>query len=309
MIRDKTSSSRCGNGSGRKLIVTVAVTGGIGAGDTPNLPITPKQIADSAIEACRAGASVAHIHVRDPETGGQSMDFRHYKEVFERIRGNSNIIINLTTGPGARIVPKSVNEPQTSNDLVALGPGTTWSRPQKRVEHVLRLRPELCSLDIGSMDFGRHVFVNYIEHVERMAEQIKEAGVKPELEVFNLGHIEIAKRLIDTGRVKNPPLFQLCLGISWGIPASPSNMIAMKQALPSDAIWAAFGISASCFPMVAQAAILGGNVRVGMEDNLYLEKGVRAKSNSQLVEKAVQIIKLLGYEPATPDEARKMLQL
>jgi uncharacterized protein (DUF849 family) len=309
MNHDKTSNSKYGDGSGRKLVVTVAVTGGIGDGDTPNLPVTPKQIADSAIEAGRAGASVAHIHVRDPETGGQSMDFRHYKEVFERIRDNSNLIINLTTGPGARIVPESVNESQALNDLVALGPGTTLSRPQKRVEHVLRLRPELCSLDVGSVDFGRHVFVNYIEHVEWMAEQIKTAGVKPELEVFNHGHIEIAKRLIDTGRVENPPLFQLCLGISWGIPATPFNMIAMKQALPSSAIWAGFGISALSFPMVAQAAILGGNVRVGMEDNFYLEKGVRARNNRQLVERAVQIIRLLGYEPATPDEARKILQV
>jgi uncharacterized protein (DUF849 family) len=280
----------------------VSITGGIGSGETPHLPITPAQIAQSAIEARQAGASVAHIHVRDPETGEQSMDFGLYREVFTRIRDNSDLIINLTTGPGARIIPDE-------NDPIGLGPGTTLCQPHKRVEHIVRLRPELCSLDVGSMDFGRHVFVNYIEHVEWMAEQIKEAGVKPELEVFGQGHIEIAKHLINAGKVESPPLFQLCLGIPWGIPATPFNMIAMVQALPPGAIWASFGISSSCFPMVAQAAVLGGNVRVGLEDTLFIEKGIRAGSNKELVEKAVQIIRLLGYEPATPDEARKLLQL
>ncbi|MGD8562109.1 MAG: 3-keto-5-aminohexanoate cleavage protein [Desulfarculaceae bacterium] len=288
--------------SSEKVVVTVSVTGGIGSGDTPNLPITPKQIADSTIEARQAGASVAHIHVRDPKTGDQSMDFKFYKEVFDRIRDRSDILINLTLGPGARVIPDN-------NDPVGLGPGTTLCHPQKRVEHVVRLKPELCSLDVGSMDFGRHVFVNYSEHIEWMAEQIKEAGVKPEMEAFSLGHIAIGKHLIETERVKEPAIFQLCLGVPGGIPATPLNMIAMKQALPANAIWAGFGIGASCFPMVAQAVILGGNVRAGMEDNLYLAKGVRAKSNAELIERAVTIIRLLGKEPATPEEARKILQL
>lgn len=285
-----------------KLVVTVSVTGGIGSGDTPNLPITPKQIADSAIEARQAGASVAHIHVRDSKTGEQSMDFKLYKEVVERIRDHSDILINLTLGPGARVIPDK-------NDPIGLGPGSTLCQPPKRIEHVLRLKPELCSLDVGSMDFGRHVFVNYSEHIEWMAEQIQDAGVKPELEVFSLGHISIGKRLIETKRVKEPAIFQLCLGVPGGIPATPLNMIAMKQALPPDAIWAGFGIAAACFPMVAQSTILGGNIRVGMEDNLYLAKGVRAKSNTELVERAVAIIRLLGKEPATPEEARKLLKL
>ncbi len=285
-----------------KLIITVSITGGIGDADTPHLPITPKQIAASAIEAGEAGASVAHIHVRDPETGASSMDFKLYKEVFDHIRDHSDILVNLTTGPGARFIPDN-NEP------LGIAPGSTLCQPQKRVEHVLRLKPELCSLDIGSIDFGRHVFVNYIEHVEWMAEQIRDAGVAPELEVFTLGHIELAKHLINTKRVKNPPLFQLCMGIPWGIPSTPLNMIAMVQALPENAVWAGFGISAGCFPMLAQATVLGGNVRVGMEDNLYLEKGVRAKTNKELVEKAATIIRLLGKEPATPDEARGMLNL
>ncbi|MCP4346257.1 MAG: 3-keto-5-aminohexanoate cleavage protein [Desulfobacterales bacterium] len=285
-----------------KLIITVSVTGGIGDAGTPYLPITPKQIAEGAIEAGEAGASVAHIHVRDPETGVSSMDFKLYKEVSDRIRDHSDILINLTTGPGARVIPDN-NEP------VGLAPGSTLCQPQKRLEHVLQLKPELCSLDVGSMDFGSHVFVNYIEHVEWMAEQIRDAGVAPELEVFTLGHTELAKHLIDTERVKSPPLFQLCMGIPWGIPATSLNMIAMVQALPDNAVWAGFGISASCFSMLAQATILGGNVRVGMEDNLYLEKGVRAKTNKELVEKAAAIVRLLGKEPATPDEARELMKL
>jgi uncharacterized protein (DUF849 family) len=181
-----------------KLVVTVSVTGGIGSGDIPCLPITPRQIAESAIEARKAGASVAHIHVRDPKTGDPSMDFKLYQEVFERIRDHSDIIINLTTGPGARVIPNQ-------NDPIGLGPGSTWCQPPKRVEHIVRLRPDLCSLDVGSLDFGRHVFVNYIEHIEWMAQQIQEAGVKPELEVFNLGHIDIGKHLITNDHLERHP--------------------------------------------------------------------------------------------------------
>lgn len=285
-----------------KVVVTVSVTGSMGAADTPYLPVTPRQIADSAVEAGKAGASVAHIHVRDPETGKPAMDFDLYREVVERIRDNSELIVNLTTGAGARVIPDT-------NDPVGLAEGSTLAPPERRVEHVLKLMPELCSLDVGSMDFGPHVFVNYRAHVDFMAEQIRDAGVIPELEVFSLGHIEIAKRLIETGRVKTPPLFQLCMGIPWGIPANTQNMVSMVQALPKDSIWAGFGISAGCFPMLAQSAILGGNIRVGMEDTFYMEKGVRAKSNRELVEKAVSIIRLLGREPATPDEARQLLNI
>ena len=285
-----------------KIVLTVSVTGTFGDVNTPYLPINPKDIAQSAIEAGEAGASVAHIHVRNLETGEPAMDFELYKEVFDRIRDNSDMLINLTTGAGARVVPDN-------NDPVGLGKGSTLSLPEKRVEHVVKLKPELCSLDVGSIDFGPRVFVNYGPHVDIMAEMIRDAGVVPELEVFTLGHIEIAKQLIETGRVKSPPLIQLCMGIPWGIPATALNMVAMIQALPPDAIWTGFSISSSCYPMLAQAAILGGNVRVGMEDNLYLERGVRAKNNRQLVEKAVEILRLLGKTPATPDEARSMLKL
>jgi len=288
--------------SEEKLVVTVSVTGGMGDINTPHIPITPKQIAQSAVEAGAAGAAVAHIHVRDLETGLQSMKFELYKEVFDRIRDNSDILVNLSTGAGARVIPDN-------NDPIGLAPDSTWSIPQKRIEHVLALKPELCSLDIGSLDFGRHVFVNYLEHVEWMAEQLTAAGVRPELEVFTLGHIEIARHLIDTDRIKRPPLFQLCMGIPWGIPATTLNMAAMVTALPADSIWAGFGISAACFPMLAQSVILGGNVRIGMEDTLYIKRGVKARSNKELVEKAVSMLRFLEKEPATPGEAKDLLGL
>jgi uncharacterized protein (DUF849 family) len=285
-----------------KLIITVSVTGSFGDRSTPGLPITPKEIAESALEAYRAGAAVAHIHVRDVVTGKPSMEFKHYEEVVQRIRESSGMIINLSTGAGARFIPND-------QDPMGLAPGSTLCIPQKRIEHVMRLEPEICSLDVGSMNFGPHVFVNSLSHVEWMAEQIREAGVKPEMEVFDLGHIEIANHLLKTGRVKPPPLFQLCMGVPWGIPATPNNMILMRQVLTPDAIWAGFGIGATAFPMLTQSILLGGNIRIGMEDTLYLEKGKHASSNKALVEKAVAIMKILDKEPATPEEAKDLIQL
>lgn len=286
-----------------KVVLTVSVTGSIGdRSANPALPVTPKEIAESAVEAGRAGAAVAHIHVRDKETGKPSMEMPLYEETVRRIRDHSDIILNLTTGPGARFIP-------AADDPSQPGPGTTLSSPQRRIEHVLALKPEICSLDVGSMDFGPHLFVNYLPHVEWMAERIRDAGVKPELEVFDMGHIEKAKHLIRTGRIKSPPLFQLCTGIRWGIPAMPESMIAMKGLLPQDAVWTGFGIGAAAFPMVAMAAILGGNVRIGFEDSLFIEKGKPASSNRQLVEKAVDLLRLLGREPASPEEARKRFKL
>jgi len=288
---------------GNKIIITVAVTGSVGdRSKHPALPVTPKEIAESAVEAHSSGASVAHIHVRDPETGEPSMSIELYKEVVERIRGSSDILINLTTGAGARIVPDDLNP-------VGLGPGTTWSSPEKRTEHVVKLKPELCSIDVGSMNFGPRVFANAVPHIKEMANRIKEAGVKPELEVFDFGHIEIAKSLLEKGLVKNPPVFQLCLGIPWGIPANSKNMLLMKECLPSDAIWAGFGIGPASFPMVAQSTLLGGHVRVGFEDNFYISRGVPAKGNAQLVEKAVNILRALDKEPASPGEAKEILGL
>ncbi|MEW5912750.1 MAG: 3-keto-5-aminohexanoate cleavage protein [Thermodesulfobacteriota bacterium] len=285
-----------------KLVITCAITGAMGDRNTPYVPISPREIADSAIEARQAGAAVAHIHVRDPETGAQSMRFEHYQEVYQRISDHSDIIINLTTGPGARVVPDG-------KDPMGLDPKSTLCLPQRRVEHVLRLKPEICTLDVGSMDFGPHVFVNYRPYTEEMARLVVEAGAKPELEVFDLGHCWVARDLLAKGLVGSDPLFQICLDVPWAAPATPLNMLTMREALPAGAIWAGFGIAANEFPMVAQAVLLGGHVRVGMEDNLYLSKGVRAKSNAELVAKAAQIMRLLGKEPATPDEARQILKL
>ena len=286
-----------------KVVLTVSVTGSIGdRSSNPALPVTPKEIAESAVEAAAAGAAVAHIHVRDTQTGKPSMELQLYEETVRRIRDHSDILLNLTTGAGARFIP-------AEDDPSHPGPGTTLSLPRRRIAHVLALTPEICSLDVGSMDFGPHLFVNFLPHVEWMAEQISAAGVKPELEVFDMGHIEKAKHLIRTGRIKSPPLFQLCTGIRWGIPATPESMIAMKGLLPDDALWTGFGIGATAFPMVAVAAVLGGNVRIGFEDSLYIEKGKLAASNRQLVEKAVAILRLLGKEPASPDEARRLLKL
>jgi uncharacterized protein (DUF849 family) len=286
-----------------KTIITVAVTGGVGdKSKHASLPVTPKEIADSALEAYSAGASVVHVHVRNPANAEPSMAFELYQEVFERIRAGSDMVINLTTGAGARIVPDDSNP-------VGLGPGTTWSSPEKRTEHVVRLKPELCSLDVGSMNFGPRVFANLVPHVEDMARQIKDAGVKPELEVFELGHIRIANWLIEQGLVEDTPLFQLCLGIPWGVPAGSKNMLIMKEALPEGAIWSGFAIGSDSFPMVAQSVLLGGNVRVGFEDNFYLRRGQPAQGNAQLVEKAVQILRSLDREPATPKETRDILGL
>jgi uncharacterized protein (DUF849 family) len=285
-----------------KVVVTVCVTGSFGDATNPVIPITPKQIAESALEAYSVGATVVHIHVREVNTGTSSMDFRLYEETVQRIRDRSDMIINLSTGAGARFIPDD-------RTPMGLGPGSTLCVPEKRIEHVLRLKPEICSLDVGSLNFGPHVFVNTLSHVEWMAEQMGAIGVKPELEVFDLGHIEIAEHLLKTGRVKRPPLFQLCMGIRWGIPATSANIMAMVERLPADSIWTGFGIAASAFPMLAQSILLGGNVRIGLEDTLFVAKGKRASSNKELVQKAVEIITALDKELATPDEARALLHL
>lgn len=285
-----------------KVVITVSVTGSFGDRSVQGLPITPEEIAESALKAHEVGAAIAHIHVRDPKTGKPSMELDLYEEVVQRIRKSSNMILNLTTGAGARFVP-------TDEDPIGFASGSTLSSPKKRIEHVLKLQPEICSLDVGSMNFGPHVFVNYLPHIEWMAEKIEEKGVKPEIEVFELGHIEIGKYLLKTGKIKPPPLFQICMGVKWGVPATPYSMFIMKQALPSDAIWSGFGVGEHAFQMLAQSVLLGGNVRIGMEDTWYLEKGRRAYQNQELVEKAVAIVRILGKEPATSEEARDLLGL
>lgn len=286
-----------------KLIITVAIIGGITTREkSPYPPMTPQEIAESAIESCHAGASVCHIHVRDPITHLPSMKFDLYREVFERIREKCDMIINLSTGSGGRL---QYNPQASGNPWDTVG----LKSPEERVEHVMKLRPELCSLDVGSLNFGPFAFINLVSVVEKMAGMIKEAGTKPELEVFDIGHIRIAKHLIRKGLVEKPPLFQLCLGIPWGIEATPENMIYMRNNLPSDALWYAFAIGAQHFQIAAISMINGGHARVGFEDNLYIKKDVLATSNAQMVRKAVEIADFMDREVATPKEARQILGL
>src|SRR4051812_4373301 len=249
----------------RKVMISVAVTGSAGSvGKPPPVPGTPEQIATSAIDAAKAGAAIVHIHVRDPKTTPPSMEGALYAEVVDRIRSSgTDVVINLTTGPGGRFAPDPI-------DPMKPAPGTTLRTPRQRVQHVLDLRPEICSLDMGSMNMGANVFVNTPAILEAMAIDIRDAGVTPELEVFEAGHLLLAKRMIETGHIKAPGMFQICLGISWGQPATPEAMAYMRTLLPADATWFAFGISLHQFPMAAQAVLLGGHVRVGLEDNLYL---------------------------------------
>ena len=286
----------------RKVMISCAVTGSADSPrKNPAVPVTPEQIARSSIEAAKAGAAIVHIHVRDPQTTRPSMDGALYRETVERIRASgSDVLINLTTGPGARFAPGA-------DDPLAPGPATNLKRPQERVRHVLELKPDICSLDMGSLNMGSYVFINTPEHLQTMAVAIRDAGVLPELEVFETGHLLLAKRMIETGHIKAPGMFQICLGVAWGQPATPEAMSYMRNLLPPASPWFAFGISLHQFPMVAQAVLLGGHVRVGLEDNLYLEKGKLAPSNAALVEKAARIIEILGDQVATPAEARGML--
>lgn len=288
----------------RKVIVTCAVTGGADtAKKNPAVPVTPEQIARAVIDARKAGATIAHIHVRDPRTGMASMEVGYYREVVERVRDSGcDILVNLTTGPGSRFVP-SDDDPKVG------GPGTTMTPPLERMRHVAELHPDLCSLDVGSMNFGETGFVNTPGHLRIMAKAIAEAGVKPELEVFDTGHVMLARRMIEDGHIASPALFQLCLGIPWGAPATTESMLHMRDLLPPGSMWAGFGISRMQFPMVAQATILGGHVRVGLEDNLYIDHGVLAPSNAALVERAVRIVESLGESVADPVEAREILGL
>ena len=288
----------------RKVMIACAVTGSADTpGRNPAVPVTPAQIAASAIDAAKAGAAIVHIHVRDPQTTRPSMDPALYREVVECIRASgTDVLINLTTGPGARFIPGL-------DDPLKPGPGSTLSLPAERVRHVVELAPEICSLDMGSMNMGGQVFINTPAHLEAMAVAIRDAGVTPELEVFEAGHLMLAKRLIETGHVKPPGLFQICLGISWGQPATSEAVAYMRGLLPPDCVWFAFGISLYQFPMAAQTVLLGGHVRVGLEDNLYLEKGKLTPSNAALVEKAAKIIEILGDQVATPAQARQMLGL
>lgn len=286
-----------------KILVTAAVTG---AGDTikknPHVPVTPKEIADSAIQSAKAGATIAHVHARDPETGGISHNVEHYREIVQRIReSETDVIINITSGGGGDFIP-SLSTPSAG------GEGTDMQTPQERHEPVGELLPEMCTLDCGSTNFGNMIYMSPTDWLREQAKLIQEAGVKPELECFDTGHVRFAKQLIQEGLIDGDPMFQFCLGIPWGAEADAETMLYMKNRLPQNAHWSAFGIGRMQMPMAAQSALLGGNVRVGLEDNIYLSKGVPA-TNEQLVDKAVTMLSGHGLEPMTPQEAREYLQL
>tara|TARA_Y100001960_G_scaffold37370_1_gene35335 strand:- start:2947 stop:3831 length:885 start_codon:yes stop_codon:yes gene_type:complete len=285
------------------VVVSCAVTG---AGDTvdkhPAIPVTPEQIANSAIEAADAGAAIVHLHVRDPETGKGSRDINLFKETVELVRNSSrNVLINLTAGMGGDLVVDDENPevPAEGTDLISA---------EERMAHVELLRPDIASLDCGTINFdnANYVYIQTPNMLRAMAARYAEIGVKPEMEVFDLGHLRFANQMVSEGLIKGPPMYQVCLGIPWGAGADSATMTAMVGQLPRDAFWSGFGISRTQMPMAAQAMLLGGNVRVGLEDNLYLEKGVPA-SNAQLVEKAVRIIRDLGGQICDADQARERL--
>lgn len=287
-----------------EVALTCALTG---AGDTTDksehVPVTPEQIADAALEAADAGASIVHIHVRDVETGKGGRDPAHFREVVERIReAGTDIVLNLTVGMGAQLQLADMDPRKTGNE-------TDLVPAEERFRHIEELKPEICTLDCGTMNFGEDtVVINRLMDLRFMAKRAQELGVKPELEIFDMGQMQHALTLIDEGLIDNPPLFQFVLGVPSGAPATAEAMIALKTMLPLGANWAAFGISRTEMPMVAQAMLLGGNCRVGLEDNLYLAKGVLA-TNGQLVSKAKRIIEELGGRVLTPQQARESLGL
>ena len=288
-----------------EVIVTCAVTG---AGDTTGrsslVPVTPKEVADAAIATAKAGAAVAHLHVRDPETGKGSRDPKLFKEAVDRIRDSgTDVVINLTAGMGGDWVP-DVNDPSMP------GPGTDMIGAEDRLIHVHECMPEICSLDCGTLNFGDgdNIYISTPPMLRRMAKLTRQWGVKPELEVFELGHIRFATQMIAEGLIAAPPMFQICLGIPWGADQSVDTMKVMKDHLPQGASWAGFGISRMQMPMAAAAVAMGGNVRVGLEDNIFLDRGVLA-TNGQLVERVIEIIERMGGRAITPQEARNKLKL
>ncbi len=290
----------------RNVIVSCAVTGsGDTVGKHPAIPVTPEEIATAAIEAAKAGAAITHIHVREPDTGKPSRRVELYREVVERIRESDvDVIINLTTGMGGDLFFGPDDDP------LKFAENTDCVGQMERMRHVEELLPEVCSLDCGSFNYsgGDYVYIATQNMLEMGAKRLQEIGVKPELEVFELGHLSFAKHLLAQGLLDDPPLFQICLGIPWAAEATTAAFKAMVDELPQGANWAGFGIGAMEMPMVTQAVLLGGNIRVGLEDNLYLEKGVFA-SNAQLVERACNIVQLMGCSIQTPAEARQTLGL
>jgi uncharacterized protein (DUF849 family) len=292
----------------RKVILTCAVSGNapLNPKYPYTYPVTPAQICDAVAEAAAAGATVAHIHVRDPKTGEGSRDVRLFRETVDRIRQRgTDIVINLTAGMGALFLPDPADEGRAL-------PGSDMIGAEERVAHLRDCLPEIASLDVttgnqveGSLEY---VYLNTTRTLRAMARLFRDLGVKPELEAFQAGDVLFANQLVTEGLVDGPPLYQLVLGVKWATPADTRSMIYLKDLLPAGAVWAGFGIGRQQMPMAAQAVLLGGNVRVGLEDNLYLDRG-RFATNGQLVERAVRIIEDIGESVATPAEARSLLRL
>jgi uncharacterized protein (DUF849 family) len=288
-----------------KVFISCAVTG---SGDTaskhPDLPKTPEQIATASIEAAKAGAAIAHIHVRE-EDGTPSRRLELYKEVVDRVRSSdTDVILNLTTGMGG-----DLDIGQGDNPL-DFGPMTDMANVMERIANAEQFLPEICTLDAGTLNFGdgSTITVNTPNDLRKAANKLKEIGVKPEIEAFDLGNMWFGAQLYKEGLLSDPPMFQMCLGIPWGAPATTLAMQAMKDIMPKEGVWSGFAISKNEMPFVAQTVLMGGNPRVGLEDNLYLSKGKLA-TNAQLVEKAIRIIDEIGYTPMTPAETREKLKL
>lgn len=291
-----------------EVFITCAVTG---AGETTaksdKVPVTPQQIADSAIDAAKAGAAIAHIHVRDPLTGRGCRRLDLYTEVVERIRASGiDVIINLTAGMGGDLVLGGVEQV-----LPLDAAGTDMAGATERLEHVARLRPEMCTLDCGTMNFssgGDYIMANTPSVLRAMAAQVRALGVRPELEVFDTGHLVMVKDLVAAGLIDNPLLIQFCMGIAYGAPDDPTTLLALVHQLPAGAMFSAFAIGRMQLPYVAMAALAGGNVRVGLEDNIYLSRG-RMATNAELVARAVTILQAMNVSVLGPAAVREKLQL
>ncbi|MEX0276175.1 MAG: 3-keto-5-aminohexanoate cleavage protein [Ruegeria sp.] len=291
----------------RDVFVTCAITGSGGTQDkSPHVPRSPEQIANSAIDAAKAGAAVVHCHVRDPETGTPSRDLGLYREVTDRIRdAEVDVVLNLTAGMGGDIVFGSTESPLPVNEA-----GTDMIGATERMAHIAECLPEICTLDCGTMNFAEadYVMTNTPGMLRAMGQMMTDLGVKPEIEAFDTGHLWFAKQLVKEGILEKNALVQLCMGVPWGAPNDINTFMAMVNNVPSDWTWSAFSLGRDQMPYVAQSVLAGGNVRVGLEDNLFLEKGVLA-TNAQLVERAVTIIENMGAKVIGPDAVREKLGL
>jgi uncharacterized protein (DUF849 family) len=291
----------------RDVFITAAVTGSGATQDkSAHVPRSPQEIADSAIDAARAGAAIVHCHVRDPETGAPSRDLRYYREVTERIRAaDVDVVLNLTAGMGGDIVFGSSERPLPLNPA-----GTDMAGASERMAHIADCLPEICTLDCGTMNFAEadYVMTNTPGMLRAMGQMMTDRGVKPEIEAFDTGHLWFAKQLVAEGILTSPALVQLCMGVPWGAPNDLNTFMAMVNNVPDDWNWSAFSLGRDQMPFVAASVLAGGNVRVGLEDNLFLKKGVLA-TNAQLVERAVGIIDAMGANIIGPDAVRKKLGL